>query len=129
MSPCNDTIEDFAVLRYSKDGRSEVKTDFIERKIPKTSELFDTQKTFNFPGQDGSSSKFPVGKSRKIIKNIVNSQPDDTLYFFMATPKLDNNMLFSKGNHMKYMGECIFGIYCKDDLCCIAFDINLLFCH
>lgn len=105
------------MLRYSKDGKSEVKVDFIDRKYPKTSELFVTQKTFNFPGQDGSSSQFPVGKSRKIINSIVNSQPDDTFYFFMATPKLDNNMLFSKGNHIKYMGKCIFGICCEDDLC------------
>ena len=77
LSPCNDTIEDFAVLRYNKYGASEVKSDFIDRKIPKTSELFETQKTFNYPGQDGRSSKFPVGRSRKIIKSIANAQPDD----------------------------------------------------
>ena len=93
------------MLRYSESEGSGVKVDFIDRKIPKTFELFETKKTFNFPGQDGSSHQFPVGKSRKVVKSIVNSHPDEVFYFFMATPKLDNDMLFSKGNHMKYMGE------------------------
>ncbi|KAL7014673.1 hypothetical protein ACKWTF_016053 [Chironomus riparius] len=123
LPPCNDTVEDFAVLRYSMDEANQVKIDFLNREVPKTFELFETQKTFNYPGQDGSSSQFPVGKSRKIIESIANAKPDEVFYFFMATPKIDNNVLFSKGNHMKYMGEYMLYMMIYVFM---ALDINLL---
>lgn len=105
LAPCNDTVEGFAVLRYSNGEESGSKVDFIDRKVPKADEVYKSHGNFNFPGRDEAVGELVSGRSKIVDQKVVSDPVDEVFHLFLATPKLDNEFLFRKGNRMKFMGK------------------------
>lgn len=103
LPPCFVPIEDFAVLRYGR--KSGANVDFVSRKFPEINDQYEVKRIFNSPLMSRNAVKDVIGKSRIVDVDILDKQSDEEFYLFMATPRLDPAILFSDGNHQKFMGK------------------------
>lgn len=106
LSPCTKEIEEFAILRYHEDEvkESAAKFNFNDRKPPGWLETFPDGRYFNTPHP--SVYGIPVTSAAGDIteKSIIDAAPDYSFNLFIGTPQLDNEVLFSGNNSIKFMG-------------------------
>jgi hypothetical protein len=95
LSPCNDTVEQFAVVRYVGDGEDQRHgAGFSERKLVVSGDV-----------PVVGDEIFGIG-SRVVRHDIVDAPVDVGFSLFFATPQVDNEKLFGVGSHTRFMGEC-----------------------
>lgn len=112
MPPCTKEIEEFAVLRYHPGPVKDAKVlDFDSRKPPGWLDVYPDGRYFNTPKPLVSGIPISTAISNIVDKSITNAKPDHSFNLFIATPQLDNEILFSGNDSTKFMGEC-FQLQC-----------------
>lgn len=110
LFPCS--VETFGILRYHehevpKNART---VDFDARKPPIYAEVYPVGKLFNIDTPANLSfPSFAINLATSVWNDqkVVNAEPDFSFKLFMSTPLMDNDVLFSGNNTIKYMGEYI----------------------
>lgn len=115
LPPCTKQIEEFAIFRYHKGKVPEdaINFNFNDRKPPGWLERWPDKRLFNTPQPDIFGTPIASVKSHVGDKSVTESEPDYKFNLFFGTPQLDNNILFSGDNAIKFMGE--FGILEADN--------------
>lgn len=107
MPPCTKEIEEFAVLRYHPGPVKDAKIlDFDSRKPPGWLDMYPDGRYFNTQKPLVTGIPIATAVSNVADKSIVNAKPDHSFNLFIATPQLDNELLFSGNETTKFMGEC-----------------------
>lgn len=106
LPPCTKEIEEFAIVRYHK-GRVPEKAlnlNFNDRKPPGWLDRWPDKRLFNSPQPDVFGT--PVSSVESFVKDnsIINAKPDHSFTLFINTPQLNNEVLFSGDNSIKFMG-------------------------
>lgn len=107
LFPCTKEIEEFALLRYH-DGpvSNNVRNfNFNDRKPPGWLETFPDGRYFNTakPNVNGTAISTAVSNIRDA--SVTDAKPDYSFKLFIATPELDNEVLFTSNDTIKFMGE------------------------
>lgn len=107
LPPCTKEIEEFALLRYH-DGP--VKKDlwnfnFNYRKPPGWLDTFPIGRYFNSDKPDKKGVKISSVTGVVVDRTIIDAKPDHSFNLFIDTPQLDNEVLFSDNNTIKFMGK------------------------
>lgn len=107
LPPCTKEIEEFAILRYhGKPVQESVSNfNFNDRKPPRWLEEFPDGRYFNSPKPDVSGVKISTAKGNFVDRSVTHAKPDHSFYLFIGTPEVDNEVLFSGNNSIKFMGE------------------------
>lgn len=106
MPPCMKEIEEFAVLRYHSGPVKDAKIfDFDDRKPPGWLDVYLDGRYFNTPKPLLTGIAISKAVSNIIDGSIINAKPDHSFNLFIATPQLDNKILFSGNEATKFMGE------------------------
>lgn len=108
LPPCTKEIEEFAVLRYQRlpvEAEKEIKFDFDERKPPGWLDMFPDGRYFNTAKPGIMGTAVSTARAKITEKSIVNAKPDYSFKLFIATPELDNEVLFSGNDSIKFMGK------------------------
>lgn len=107
LPPCTKEIEEFAILRYHEGPVDEQAKNlkFNDRKPPGWLETFPSGRLFNTakPGKFGVPVSSAV--SNIVDSTVIDAEPDFTFKLFIATPQLDNEVLFSGNGSVKFMGD------------------------
>ncbi|CRK86705.1 CLUMA_CG000538, isoform A [Clunio marinus] len=105
MPPCTKEIEEFAILRYHKDPVKDQAVDFNfnDRKPPGWLDVFPDGRYFNSPRPDLMGIKLSTVEGNVIDKRITHAEPDYSFNLFIGTPQLENEVLFSGNNTIKFM--------------------------
>lgn len=107
LPPCTKEIEEFALLRYH-DGPVEKNTrtfNFNDRKPPGWLDVFPEGRYFNSDKPNVKGTAISEATGHKVDHSIVNAEPDVSFRLFIATPQLDNEVLFTGNDSIKFMGE------------------------
>ena len=109
LPPCTKEIEEFAILRYHKNvPQSAVNFDFDRRKPPGWLETFPDGRFYNTPKPGVYGIPISEAESNVNDKKLIEAVPDYTFKLFIGTPQLDNEVLFSGNDTIKFMGELKF---------------------
>lgn len=113
LPPCTKEIEEFAILRYH---RGEVPSDamnfdFDDRKPPGWLDRWPDKRLFNSPQPDIFGISVSSVKSHVGDRSITEGKADYRFHLFIGTPQLDNEVLFSGDNSIKFMGKSISSIF------------------
>lgn len=112
MPPCTKEIEEFAVLRYHVGPVMDAKTlDFDSRKPPGWLNVYPDGRYFNSPKPHVMGIPISAAVSNIVDESIINAKPEHSFNLFIATPQLDNEILFSGNESTKFMGE-FFQLQC-----------------
>lgn len=106
LPPCTKEIEEFAVLRYH-DGPVDKGTrtfNFNDRKPPGWLDVYPEGRYFNSDKPNVKGTAISTATGTKDDKSIVNAEPDVSFRLFIATPQLDNEVLFTGNDSIKFMG-------------------------
>lgn len=107
LPPCTKEIEEFALLRYH-DGPVDKNArilNFNDRKPPGWLDVFPIGRYFNSDKPNVKGTAISVATGNKDDDSIVNAEPDVSFRLFIATPKLDNEVLFTGNDSIKFMGD------------------------
>lgn len=117
LPPCTKEIEEFALLRYH-DGAvpDDVSNfNFNQRKPPGWLDTFPDGRYFNSDkpdtGKHNPEIKISNVEGNVVDRSIVDAKPDYSFNLFIGTPQLDNKILFSGKNKIKFMGENCCAVY------------------
>jgi Multicopper oxidase len=107
LPPCTKEIEEFAILRYHEgpvDSKAKI-LNFNDRKPPGWLDTFPSGRLFNTarPGRYGIP--ISTAESNFVDSTIVEAEPDYSFKLFIATPELDNEVLFTGNDSVKFMGD------------------------
>lgn len=106
MPPCTKEIEEFAVLRYHSGPVKDAKIlDFDTRKPPGWLEVYPDGRYFNTPKPLVAGVPISSAVSNIVDESLINAEPDHSFNLFIATPQLENEILFSGNETTKFMGE------------------------
>lgn len=107
LPPCTKEIEEFALLRYHKGKVADdaAKFNFDQRKPPGWLDTYEDGRYFNSPKPDRSGIKISTAEGNVVDQSIVHAEPDYSFKLFIGTPELDNEVLFSGNNTIKFMGK------------------------
>jgi hypothetical protein len=107
LPPCTKEIEEFALLRYH-DGPvkdNAMTFNFNQRKPPGWLDVFPDGRYFNTAKPNVFGIPISTAISNVVDRTIVDAEPDYTFKLFVGTPQLDNDVLFSGNNSIKFMGK------------------------
>lgn len=110
LPPCTKEIEEFALLRYH-DGpvdKSLRNFNFNDRKPPGWLETFPDGRYFNTAKPSVSGIPISSVVSSVKDKSVTEVKPDYSFKLFVATPELDNEVLFTSNDSIKFMGKNSF---------------------
>lgn len=107
LPPCTKEIEEFALLRYhdgpvSDDARN---FNFNYRKPPGWLQTFPDGRYFNTAKPNVKGIPISTAVSNVVDKSVTEAKPDYSFKLFIATPELDNEVLFTSNDSIKFMGE------------------------
>lgn len=107
LPPCTKEIEEFALLRYHEGAVEPNKRpfNFNDRKPPGWLEMFPDGRLFNTPKPDVKGIPVSAAKGNIVDQSIVEAEPDYSFKLFIATPQLDNEVLFTGNDSIKFMGK------------------------
>lgn len=107
LPPCTKEIEEFAILRYHKGpvDKDAENLNFDDRKPPGWLDVFPHGKLFNTAKPAEYGVPVSTAESNFVDPTIVEAEPDYSFKLFIATPQLDNEVLFSGNDSVKFMGE------------------------
>lgn len=112
LPPCTKEIEEFALLRYH-DGPVGIDVrnfNFNDRKPPGWLETFPDGRYFNTAKPNINGTAISTAVSYVKNKRVTEAEPDYSFKLFIATPELDNEVLFTSNDSIKFMGEGTFGL-------------------